>query len=413
MEMKPGYKQTEVGIIPEDWEVKPLSSLSTEIGDGIHSTPNYVKSSEFHFVNGNNLVTDRISITDNTMCVSEAEYKKLRKNLSDRTLLLSINGTIGNLAFYKGEQVVLGKSAAYISVAKDVSRRFISYCLKNRPTALYFDNELTGTTIRNLSLQSLRNTPIPLPPTLPEQRAIATALSDADAWIESLEQLIAKKRQIKQGAMQELLTGKRRLPGFKGAWELVKAGSIGRFQGGSGFPIKFQGATSGEFPLYKVSDMNNSGNETFMENANNYISESLRKQIGATAFPAKCIVFAKVGAAVFLERKKILTKPSCLDNNMAAFIMDASRCDCRFLHYVLLSTKLGSLVSTTALPSLSGSVLASIELRLPPLCEQSAIAVVLSDMDTEITALESKLTKARQIKQGMMQELLTGRIRLI
>jgi type I restriction enzyme, S subunit len=133
MEVKPGYKRTEVGVIPEEWEVKPLSSLSTEIGDGIHSTPNYVKSSEFHFVNGNNLVNDRISITDNTMCVSEVEYKTLRKNLTDRTLLLSINGTIGNLAFYKGEQVVLGKSAAYISVKKGVSRRFISYCCCRRP----------------------------------------------------------------------------------------------------------------------------------------------------------------------------------------------------------------------------------------------------------------------------------------
>jgi len=149
MELKPGYKQTEVGIIPDDWQVRPLFSLSTEIGDGIHSTPNYVKSSEFYFINGNNLVDDCISITDSTMCVSEWEYKTLRKYLTDRTLLLSINGTIGNLALYKGEQVVLGKSAAYINLAQGVPRTFISYCLKSRATSLFFENELTGTTIRN------------------------------------------------------------------------------------------------------------------------------------------------------------------------------------------------------------------------------------------------------------------------
>ncbi len=98
---------------------------------------------------------------------------------------------------------------------------------------------------------------------------------------------------------------------------------------------------------------------------------------------------------------------------MMAFVLDAERSDFRFVHYVLLNTRLGDLVSTTALPSLGGSVLAAIPLALPPLEEQTAIAAVLSDMDAEIAALEAKLAKARQLKQGMMQELLTGRIRLV
>jgi type I restriction enzyme S subunit len=251
------------------------------------------------------------------------------------------------------------------------------------------------------------------PPTLTEQEAIAGALSDADAWIESLEQLIAKKRQIKQGAMQELLTGKRRLPGFSGQWEVVKAGDIGRFQGGSGFPIRLQGKHSGDYPFFKVSDMNHSGNETLMLKANNFISEPQRREISATVFPPESIIFAKVGAAVFLERKKILATYSCVDNNIAAFVADGNRAYVRFLHYVLLNFKLGSLVSTTALPSLSGGVLAAIEIRLPSISEQTAIATVLSDMDTEIESLESKLAKAREIKQGMMQELLAGGIRLV
>ena len=221
-----------------------------------------------------------------------------------------------------------------------------------------------------------------------------------------------KKRDLKQGAMQELLTGKKRLPGFSGEWEVVKASDIGRFRGGSGFPTKFQGGTSGEYPFFKVT-MNNEGNETFLKAANNYISDALRRQLGATAFPANSIVFAKVGAAVFLERKKILAQASCLDNNMAAFVLDANSTDHRFIHYALLNKKLGDLVSTTALPSLSGSVLAAIEFVRPPLIEQTAIAAILSDTDVEIAALEQKLAKTRNIKQGMMQELLTGRIRLV
>ena len=159
--------------------------------------------------------------------------------------------------------------------------------------------------------------------------------------------------------------------------------------------------------------MNNEGNETFMETANNYISEELRQQLGATAFPAKSVVFAKVGAAVFLERKRLLTRASCLDNNMAAFVLDDGLVDHRFVHYVLLNTTLGDLARTTALPSLSGSVLSAIELPLPSLPEQTAIATVLSDMDAEIAGLERRREKTQAVKQGMMQALLTGQVRLV
>jgi len=124
-------------------------------------------------------------------------------------------------------------------------------------------------------------------------------------------------------------------------------------------------------------------------------------------------VFAKVGAAVFLERKKILIKPSCIDNNMAGYISDSTRVDVRFIHYVLLRKKLGEMVSTTALPSLSGNVLAAIEFFLPPLDEQKAIATILSDMYAEIAALEQRRNKTKNIKQAMMQELLTCKTRLV
>ena len=250
-------------------------------------------------------------------------------------------------------------------------------------------------------------------PDVEEQRAIAEALSDVDGLIAALDKLIAKKRAIKQAAMQQLLTGKTRLPGFSGEWETKRLGEIGRFRGGNGFPTKYQGGAAGDYPFFKVSDMNNEGNETFMQVANNYISETVRKQLGATAFPANSIVFAKVGAAVFLERKKILAKPSCIDNNMAAFTLDNASTNHRFIHYVLLNMKLGDLVTTTALPSLSGRVLSAIEIRLPAVPEQTAISTVLSDMDAEIAALEARRDKTRAIKQGMMQQLLTGRVRLV
>jgi type I restriction enzyme S subunit len=195
-------------------------------------------------------------------------------------------------------------------------------------------------------------------------------------------------------------------------WEVVNAGAIGRFRGGNGFSLKFQGRTNGTYPFFKVSDMNNEGNETFMFQANHRITEETRKQLGATAFPAGSIVFAKVGAAIFLERKKILAQPSCIDNNLTAFVLDGHRADVRFVHTLLLATKLGSLVATTALPSISGKQLNELVLRLPPLPEQRTIAAALSDVDALIGGLEQLIAKKRDLKQAAMQQLLTGQTRL-
>ncbi len=159
--------------------------------------------------------------------------------------------------------------------------------------------------------------------------------------------------------------------------------------------------------------MNLVGNEIFMTTANNYISERVRAALGATAFPPNAIVFAKVGAAVYLDRKRLLAIPSCIDNNMAAFVVDPERADARFVHFALRNFKLSTLVAVGALPSLNGKQLRSIPILLPPtISEQEEVAAVLADADDLIASLERLITKKRGIRQGMRQQLLTGRTRL-
>jgi type I restriction enzyme S subunit len=240
------YKQTEVGLIPEDWEVKTLDNLSTRIGDGIHSTPVYNSGGEYYFVNGNNLINGRIVISEETKKVSKDEYLIHKRDIDQSTVLLSINGTIGNVAFYNNENIVLGKSAAYINLNDKINKRLLYQLMQTEFIKKYFENELTGSTIKNLGLGSIRNTPIPLPPTNAEQTAIATALSDSDALISSLEKLIAKKRMIKQGAMQQLLMVNGQLLMDNGGWEVKKLGEILSF--GSGKDYKNLG--SGDIPVY-------------------------------------------------------------------------------------------------------------------------------------------------------------------
>ena len=126
-----GYKQTEVGVIPEDWECSCFDNVCSIIGDGIHSTPKYNDSGEYFFVNGNNLIDGKITTFDETKKTDLAEFCKHKKNLNQRTILLSINGTIGNIAFYKDEQIILGKSAAYLNIKSTINKYYIYYCLSS------------------------------------------------------------------------------------------------------------------------------------------------------------------------------------------------------------------------------------------------------------------------------------------
>ena len=268
-----------------------------------------------------------------------------------------------------------------------------------------------GATRYNMSKSQFRALELSIP-CGDEQRAIAEALSDVDGLLNALEALIAKKQAIKQATMQQLLTGKTCLPGFSGAWERGILADFGVFQSGSGFPLAFQGHQSGDYPFFKVSDLSGEGNQLFMNRANHYISEDVRRKLGAIRFKPGSIVFAKIGAAIFLERKRLLSQESCLDNNMMAFTLTNDFACPRFFHYIFLHIELGKLVSTTALPALSGRHIGAVSILIPPLAEQQAISSILSDMDAEIAALEQRRDKTRAIKQGMMQQLLTGRVRL-
>ena len=162
-EVPEGYKDTKVGIIPDNWDVKELIQYTNKISDGIHTTPEYVKNSEYFFINGNNLKKNKVVITEGTKCVNEKEYIKHKRELNENSILMSINGTIGECAFYQEEKVILGKSAAYINCKDAHDVPFIFYNLHTARSINHFFSKLTGSTIMNLSLKSLKETPIPSP----------------------------------------------------------------------------------------------------------------------------------------------------------------------------------------------------------------------------------------------------------
>jgi len=188
-----------------DWSLTTLNQLSTKIGDGIHATPKYDESGTIPFINGNNLVNGRVIINENTKRISNEEFQKYNQVLSDRTLFLSINGTIGNLAFYKNEKVLLGKSVCFINLKNDLDKKFIYLLLQSPQLTKTLNSELTGTTIKNLSLATVRNSEFYCPIEA-EQTKIASFLSNVDEKISQLTQKHALLSQYKQGMMQKLFS---------------------------------------------------------------------------------------------------------------------------------------------------------------------------------------------------------------
>jgi type I restriction enzyme S subunit len=405
--VKPGYRQTEVEVIPEDWNLVKLNDISSIIGDGIHTTPEYVDSSDMFFINGNNLINSSIQITENTKCVDESELKKYKKDLNENTILMSINGTIGNLAVYKNEKVVLGKSAAYINLKRNVEIKFVFYLLQTPSVKHFYEDELTGTTIRNLSLKSIRNTPIPLPKDQKEQSAIAEALSNTDGLIEQLDKLITKKRNIKQGAMEELLTGRRRLLGFEGEWKVKKLWEIAEMSSG-GTPVTSNNSYyGGKIPWVVIADMTSTGKYVYQTEKT--ITEEGLKNSSAKLFKKGTLLFAMYASIGKCSIAKI-----DLTCNQAILGIVTESIDTEFLYYYLAfnEKKFSQIGQTGTQNNLNKEIVQNLEIPYPSSKEQIAIAHVLSDMDAEIGELEKRRDKYLMIKKGMIQQLLTGSIRL-
>jgi len=202
------YKESKLGWIPKEWEEKPLQEFTTQIGDGIHSTPKYSSNTDFHFINGNNLSKGEILIGA-ALCVDEDEYKKHFKELNTRTILYSINGTIGNIAIYNNQKVILGKSACYITCKPSVNLEYIFFILQSFQISKFYELEMTGSTISNLSLTSIRNTPILIPQDAKEQLLISERINSVNNKLKSEQTYLQKLQMLKSGLMNELLSGKK------------------------------------------------------------------------------------------------------------------------------------------------------------------------------------------------------------
>lgn len=384
--IRAGYKQTEVGVIPEDWEVKSLGELASVTAGGTPSRANPL------YWNGDipwitTTEVDSVSIDCAEQFITkEGLNNSAAKMLPPGTLLMALYGqgkTRGKVGVLKIEAAT-NQACAAISLYRGVSDSFILHFLRSQYEAI---RNLSNTgNQENLNNSLVRSIPICLPPEA-EQEAIAEALSDADALIESLEQLLAKKRHLKQGTMQELLTGKKRLPGFSGEWEVKLLGEVLAIcHGKSQHAVEDR---NGSYPILATGGQ--------IGTANDYLYDK---------------------PSVLIGRKGTIDEPQYMDtpfwsvDTLFYSVIHEPNC-AKFLFYRFCLIGWKQHNEASGVPSLNAKTIERIEVAIPHPEEQTAIASILSDIDAEIAALESQLTKTRTLKQGMMQKLLTGEIRLI
>lgn len=419
MVVKPGYKQTEAGVIPEDWDAKTIGNNIDLLTGFPFPSVGYAKSG-VRLLRGSNVKRGQTDWTDElTQYWPDITPDLVRFQLQEADLIIAMDGSLVGRSYaqLKSDDLpaLLLQRVARIRSTKKIDVGYLTSFIGSDRWIKYADSVKTITAIPHISPSDIRNFTVPLPPTIKEQHSIATALSDTDARISSIDKIIAKKRDLKQAAMQDLLTGKRRLPGFTGRWEILEMSKKSTLKA----RIGWQGLTtaeyleSGEYHLVTGTDFQN-GHINWSTCC--FVDENRYAQDKNIQLKKGDILLTKDGTIGKVGYIDYLPAPATLNSGVFVIRPINDAYDPLYFYYVLMSRIfedfLSKLQAGSTIIHLYQKDFINFYFLAPDIDEQRAIATILSDMDAEIAALEQQRDKTRAIKQGMMQELLTGRIRL-
>ena len=419
VEMKSGYKMTEVGVIPEDWEVCELrnhlvlltdydanGSFADMASNVVTTTGNgyawYVRATDL----------EQQSSLSEVKYVDEKSYRFLRKStLYGGEVLLAKRGEIGNVYYFqmKTKRATLAPNLYLLKLKDTINSYFLFSLFKSTFGQNLLKSINASTSLGAIYKDDVKGLNILIPP-FEEQASIATALSDVDSLISALTKKIEKKKAIKQGLMQQLLTGKKRLPGFGEKWVEIELGQHSIMNSGGTPSTANPEYYGGKIPFLSINDITNAGK--FIYETEKTITEEGLKNSSARLFKKGTIMYAMYASV----GKCAITKIRISCSQAILGINVDSTLDADFLYYYLVSIQDDVLNygQTGTQTNLSKQIISSFILNVPSSkAEQTAIANILSDCDSEIAALEEKRDKYKEIKQGMMQQLLTGKIRLI
>lgn len=412
--VKQGYKQTEIGVIPEDWDIASLKDITDgRFTYGVNAPavpyapplPNYIRITD--------ISEDGYFLKENRTSVECSNWQMFV--LKENDIVFSRTGASTGKTYlyrkYDGDLVYAGFLIKASVLPEKANSKFI---FDNLHTQRYWDwVKVTSMRSGQPGINGNEYARFLIPyPSIIEQERIANALSDIDGMISSLEKLISKKKAVKQGAMQELLTGKKRLPGFTDEWisTLFKNTYVFAKEGGTPSTDNLQYYQNGKIPFIKIEHLS----KKYIYSGEDFITEDGLNNSSAWLIPEGNIIFSN-GATIgeiSINKIPVSTKQGILG------IIPKLEFSTEFLYYYFSNQEfLNSVRNVTTHGTMYVAYLKdinNIKLVVPKsIEEQNTIASILSDMDNEIETLEQKLAKTRQLKQGMMQQLLTGKIRLV
>ena len=413
MVIKEGYKQTEIGVIPKDWEVKKLGSVSdiTKLAGFEYSLHfnSYNDGGDIIVVRGTNITHNKMDLSDVKNIPTSTSNKLQRSKLFKNDLVFAYVGTIGPVYLIEEDNKYhLGPNTSKITVKKELFSKFVYHYFTSGLLKKEIVEHTSIGAQPSLSMSKIRSFRIIAPPTIAEQTAIATALSDIDGLITSLEKLIAKKRNIKQGVMQQLLQP-------KDGWEVKKLGEVSDL------------ITKGTTPTSVGREFQNKGinfikieslqkNGEIVKDKVAFIDEFTHNLLKRSQLKSKDILFSIAGALgrVAIVKDEIL--PANTNQALAIIrLKDGYLVD--YIYFYLNNEKIQKYILTISVQGAQANLsllnISELDIPFPALEEQTRIASVLTDMDAELSAIEQKLEKYKKVKLGMMQELLTGKTRLI
>jgi len=371
----------------DEWELKKLELLCSKISDGIHSTPVYDENGEYYFINGNNLKKGVIILDEKTKRVSKEEYQKHFRELNNTTILMSINGTIGNIAFYNNEKAMLGKSACYININDNKTNKyFISNQVSSTKIQYYYISELTGSTIKNLSLKTIKNTPINLP-SKQEQEKIASFLTSVDTKIEQLTKKEKLLQQYKKGVMQKIFNQEIRFVSDDGSefceWEEKRLKEVLDYEQ----PTKY---------IVESTEYNGNYNTPVLTAGKTFILGYTNEENGIyTNSPV--IIFDDFTTANHYVDFDFKVKSSAMkllkeknENICLKFVYEFIQ----KLHFPIGEHKRYWI-----------SEYSYLKIKLPCLEEQIKIANFLSSIDTKIEQTQKQLEQTKEFKKALLQQM--------
>jgi len=382
---------------PRDWQPREIRSFSTFVTKGATPTTYGFDWEEdgVVFLRSECVAEEGLDLAQSTFISRDAHAALRRGEVRSGDILMTITGYVGRVVRlptgFGGANI--NQHIARIRVADpNVNASFVFHFLSQRRVRALYESITTGQAYPQISLQQVRETVIPLPP-LPEQNAIARALDDVDSLLGELTVSLSKKRDLKQAAMQQLLTGRARLPGFAGEWQVRRLGSMAHIK--TGARNNRDGAPSGTYPFFVRSDV--------VERIDSYSYDCEGILVPGEGRIGSVFHYIR---GRFDVHQRVYAITQFLPNVSGRFVFYCMRQ--RFGAHALQNS-VKATVDSLRLPTFQ-----NFELTVPPTVEeQTAIVEVLSKMEAEIDALEARLEKTKALKQGMMQELLTGRTRLV